>query len=237
MSVTSGFFNSKAGEHDRVYDANQLSSIFDGIIKDGIYATIGGAFAVTPGGGMSVNVASGRAWFDHTWTLNDSIKNVEVPGAPPYGSRIDAIVIEVNKSEDVRENSVKAVVGLVDVDAAAPVKPELINNEYVKQYPLCYISVTAGQTEITESDIENAIGTESTPFVTGIIETINIADLLVKFEGDAENQRTEMRTEFDTWFAGVQDTLDHDTAGHLQNEINDIWTYINSFGNAEEVLY
>ena len=34
MAVTSGFFNSV--NHDRLYDAEQLSSIFDGIIIDGV---------------------------------------------------------------------------------------------------------------------------------------------------------------------------------------------------------
>ena len=44
MSVTSGFFNSLNG--DRRYNAEQMSSIFDGIINDGIFANIGTAFGV-----------------------------------------------------------------------------------------------------------------------------------------------------------------------------------------------
>ena len=71
MSISYGFYNSI--NHDRKYNAEQISSIFDGIITDGVYHSIGNAFSVTPGTDMSVNVASGRAWFNHTWTLNDAM--------------------------------------------------------------------------------------------------------------------------------------------------------------------
>ena len=46
MTVSSGFFNSV--NHDRLYDAEQVSSIFDGIIEDGVCESIGEAFMVKP---------------------------------------------------------------------------------------------------------------------------------------------------------------------------------------------
>ena len=45
MAVTYGFYN--ALNHDRLYDAIQMSSIFDGIIRDGIFSTIGDTMIVT----------------------------------------------------------------------------------------------------------------------------------------------------------------------------------------------
>ena len=44
MSVTSGFFDSING--DRKYNAEQMSSIFDGIVTDGVFQNIGEAFRV-----------------------------------------------------------------------------------------------------------------------------------------------------------------------------------------------
>lgn len=93
MSVTYGFYNSLNG--DRKYDSAQMSSIFDGLIVDGIFASIGTAFAVRAAGGLTVNVGIGRAWFDHTWTLNDSILPLEAPEAEVLLDRIDAVVLEV----------------------------------------------------------------------------------------------------------------------------------------------
>lgn len=54
MSVTYGFYNSR--NHDRRYDAIQMSSIFDGIIRDGIYMSIGDHMIVKADAGMMVTV-------------------------------------------------------------------------------------------------------------------------------------------------------------------------------------
>ena len=51
MSVSSGFFNSLNG--DRKYNAAQMSAIFDGLIIDGVFASIGTAFAVKAAGGLT----------------------------------------------------------------------------------------------------------------------------------------------------------------------------------------
>lgn len=71
MSVTFGFYNSKEG--DRRYDAIQMSSIFDGIIQDGILQHVGTAMVVKESEAMIINVGVGRAWFNHTWTLRRSV--------------------------------------------------------------------------------------------------------------------------------------------------------------------
>lgn len=63
MSVTYGFYNSK--NRDRRYDAIQMSSIFDGIIRDGVLQHFGTAMMVKESEGMMVNVGIGRAWFNH----------------------------------------------------------------------------------------------------------------------------------------------------------------------------
>ena len=70
MSITYGFYNSIDG--DRKYDAAAMSAIFDGIINDGIYMSIGQRMIIKPNEGMTVKVGTGRAWFNHTWTLNDA---------------------------------------------------------------------------------------------------------------------------------------------------------------------
>ena len=103
MSVTYGFYNSLNG--DRKYNAEQVSSLFDGLIIDGVFASIGTAFAVKATTGITVNVGIGKAWFNHTWTLNDSILPLEAPEAEVLLDRIDAVVLEVDATESVRANS------------------------------------------------------------------------------------------------------------------------------------
>ena len=67
---TSGFFNSVNG--DRAYNAEQMSRIFEGLITDGVYESVGNKLAVQPNGGMAIQIATGRGWFNKHWVNNDS---------------------------------------------------------------------------------------------------------------------------------------------------------------------
>lgn len=196
MSVSSGFFNSLNG--DRKYNAAQMSAIFDGLIIDGVFASIGTAFAVKAAGGLTVNVGIGKAWFDHTWTVNDSILLMTAPEAEVLLDRIDAVVLEVNGTESVRENTIKFVKGN---PSSAPSRPTLTNEGNVHQYPLCYIYRKYGTAVINQADITPMVGTESTPFVTGILQTISLDELLGKWQDELDRFTDARSKEVDDWIA------------------------------------
>lgn len=226
MSVSSGFFNSLNG--DRKYNAAQMSAIFDGLIIDGVFASIGTAFAVKAAGGLTVNVGIGKAWFDHTWTVNDSILPMTAPEAEVLLDRIDAVVLEVNGTESVRENTIKFVKGN---PSSAPSRPTLTNEGNVHQYPLCYIYRKYGTAVINQADITPMVGTESTPFVTGILQTISLDELLGKWQDeldrftDSRSQEVDdwiaqEENDFTTWFNEMKDQFSGDVTGNLQLEID-----------------
>ena len=196
MSVSSGFFNSLNG--DRKYNAAQMSAIFDGLIIDGVFASIGTAFAVRAAGGLTVNVGVGKAWFDHTWTVNDSILPMTAPEAEVLLDRIDAVVLEVNGMESVRENTIKFVKGN---PSSAPSRPTLTNEGNVHQYPLCYIYRKYGTAVINQADITPMVGTESTPFVTGILQTVSLDELLGKWQDELDRFTDARSQEVDDWIA------------------------------------
>lgn len=196
MSVSSGFFNSLNG--DRKYNTAQMSAIFDGLIIDGVFASIGTAFAVKAAGGLTVNVGIGKAWFDHTWTVNDSILPMTAPEAEVLLDRIDAVVLEVNGTKSVRENTIKFVKGN---PSSAPSRPTLTNEGNVHQYPLCYIYRKYGTAVINQADITPMVGTESTPFVTGILQTISLDELLGKWQDELDRFTDARSKEVDDWIA------------------------------------
>lgn len=196
MSVSSGFFNSLNG--DRKYNAAQMSAIFDGLIIDGVFASIGTAFAVKAAGGLTVNVGVGKAWFDHIWTVNDSILPMTAPEAEVLLDRIDAVVLEVNGMESVRENTIKFVKGN---PSSAPTRPTLTNEGNVHQYPLCYIYRKYGTAVINQADITPMVGTESTPFVTGILQTVSLDELLGKWQDELDRFTDARSQEVDDWIA------------------------------------
>jgi hypothetical protein len=202
QSVTCGFYNSL---NDRKYDAVQMSRIFDGIIKDGIFASIGTCFAVNASTGLTITVGVGKCWFNHTWTENDAILPVECEESEVLLDRIDAVVIEVNSTESVRDNFIKVVKG---TPSSNPVRPTMVNDNSVHQHALCYIYRKAGSTEIKQSDITSVIGTNETPFVTGILQTVSLDVLLGQWEDDLNRFVASEKLEVDTFMAKEEAEID-----------------------------
>lgn len=197
MSFASGFFNSV--DHDRLYDATDISRLFDGLIRDGIFASIGDCFVVKQSNQMNVTVGTGRAWFNHTWSYNDALYPVTIPPSEILMDRIDAIVLEINSVEAVRANSIKLIKG---TPSSTPTKPALTNTKEVHQYPLAYVKVGKEVTSIRQADIENCVGTSACPFVTGILEVISIEQLIPQWK-DILNRFVEENTaNFNTWMNG-----------------------------------
>lgn len=162
MSVVCGFYDSIEG--DRVYNSSQFSSMFDGMFDDGIFSDYGNRFFVQAEEGLSVSVDTGKAWFNQTWTVNDETLLLSLDAAHLSFSRIDAVVIETNKSASIRENVIKIVSGN---PSSNPLRPALIHEGDVDQYALAYITVLPGATSISQNNIENVVGTLETPFVSG----------------------------------------------------------------------
>lgn len=197
MSFASGFFNSV--DHDRLYDATDISRLFDGLIRDGIFASIGDCLVVKQSNQMNVTVGTGRAWFNHTWSYNDALYPVTIPPSEILMDRIDAIVLEINSVEAVRANSIKLIKG---TPSSTPTKPALTNAKEVHQYPLAYVKVGKEVTSIRQADIENCVGTSACPFVTGILEVISIEQLIPQWK-DILNRFVEENTaNFNTWMNG-----------------------------------
>lgn len=189
MALTSGFFNSK--NHDRLYDATQISTLFEGLINDGVYQGVGNIFKVSASNGMNVTVDTGRAWFNNTWTRNDALIVLTVPTAEQVLKRIDAVVLEVNTLENVRNNTIKIVKG---TPASSPAKPSLTKNDNIHQYPLAYITVDPNVTKITQQKIQNAVGTSACPFVTGIIDTLDIDNLIEQWSVEFNRLFAELQS-------------------------------------------
>lgn len=252
MSFTSGFFNSLNG--DRRYFASEISELFDGLITDGVYSTIGDSFMVKSTGGMNMTVGTGRAWFNHTWSLNDTLYPITAAPSDIVLPRIDAVVIEINKSDSVRSNSIKYITGAAETN---PNKPVMVNTNTIKQIPLAYVRLEPLSESISQSNIENAVGTSACPFVTGVVTNMNIDDLVAQWGTQwneflltnkellnaavqnaiedvdrvtvqcSEQVESFINTNtsiFDQWFKKLNTQLSGDIAGNLQKQINNSWS-------------
>lgn len=196
----SGFFNSVNG--DRLYNAQQMSSIFEGLITDGVYYSVGDKLAVQPSSGMTIQIASGRGWCKKHWFNNTSAYLMTLDESDVTLNRYCAVCIRVDDSDSVR--NVTPVLKYSDY-ATTPVKPEPENSETLKELILAYVYIKAGASEITASDIEDARGNEAVcGWVAGLIEQLSSATLWTQWEAL-----------FKDWFKGLTDLINENTEAML----------------------
>lgn len=211
MAFEYGFYNSING--DRKYNALDFGKVFDGVIRDGVFADIGDKMFVTRGAGsFEILVGTGKAWFDHTWNLNTSPMLFTLSGSHPVLTRYDAVVLEVNETQDVygRVNEIKVIEG---TPSSNPVKPALLNTDNLHQHPLAYVKINPEVTEIASQDIEIVVGQTDCPFVTSILQQTDITELFANWNG-----------QFNTWFDNLKAQLTDNVVTNLQNQIDQCFT-------------
>lgn len=210
MALTYGFYNSL--NHDRLYDAVQVSEMFDGLILDGVFSTIGNALVVKESEiDNTVIVQPGKAWFNHTWTKNDADLPITAEESTLVLDRIDAVVLDINSAMNVRENSIIFVKGDPSED---PQKPALINDDEHHQYPLAYVKRTHEVEHIRQADITNCVGTDECPFVLSVLKTISIDELLPQWRDELDKFIEDEEAEFNDW-------------SDLQKESFETWSTVN----------
>lgn len=204
MAWTSGFFNSVGG--DRLYNADQMSEIFTGLITDGVYESVGNKLAVEPNENMTIQINTGRGWFGGRWVNNNSAYLYTLESSDVILNRYCAVCVRVDLTETVR--SAELYFKYSDF-ATKPVKPTMERTESVKEYCLAYIYIRADAKEITTADIEDTrSNTELCGWVTGLIEQLDSTTLWNQWDA-----------QFHEWLDTLEEYLDENTAAKLTNDI------------------
>lgn len=212
MAITYGFFNSLNG--DRVYNADQMSEYFKGLVSDGVYNSVGDGLAVKANSGLGITVGTGRAVIGSKWLENDAIYNLTLNAAHVILNRYTAVVIQLDL--------VNRVISIITVDgtpASTPEKPAMTNNATIMQMCLAYVYVGAGVTSITQSNITDTRADNAVcGWVTGLIDQVDTSGLFSQWQA-AYNQsiasieawQTTMKSQFDTWFSTLSEKLNVNT--------------------------
>lgn len=191
-----GFFN--AVNNDRVYNAELMSGIFEGLITDGVYESVGNKLAVKPSGGMGVQIDTGRGWFAKHWVNNSSPYQLTLEAADVVLNRYCAVCIRVDTTAAVR--SAEPYLKYSDY-ATTPVKPTMTRTETVNEYCLAYVYIPAGSSAVTAANIEDTRGNNDLcGWVTGLIEQLSTTTLFSQWEAI-----------FNNWMAGLGDLINENT--------------------------
>lgn len=187
MAVKSGFFDAvlnSEGKPDKVYTAEEFSSIFDGLIKDGVYSSITAEghtpFEVTYSGRVP-SVNKGRAWFDHVWLYNSGLTQLtQCSTVASSKTRIDYIIIKIDKVN--RKGTIEVKEGVATTDT--PTAPTLTNNSNVNEYPIASLYLNSSGIYKTY----NLVGTTLCPTVDYILETPRIGEIITEMEDNAKEE-------------------------------------------------
>ena len=207
MGWTSGFFNSDNG--DRLYNSEQLSSMFKGLITAGVYESVGNKLAVQPNSGMTIQINTGRGWFYDKWVENDSPYLITLNESDVTLDRYAMIGVRVDVN-----NSARTAEPLVKYSefSSDPVKPTPERSEKVHEYVLAYVYIKARANEITASVIEDTRGnTELCGWVTGLIKQIDTTTLFAQYDAI-----------FKEWMASLTDYLEGDVEAKLIYDVTQL---------------
>lgn len=194
------FWNSN--EHDRVYDADSFSNWLRKFFTTGVFQN---DLQVTANGGMTIKIGSGYANIEGKVRIFDGEQTFTLGASNSRYPRIDTVVVE--KNENSRAITAKVVQGGYNGTTPEPTPPTRAGGIY--QIVLAQVYVGAGATAITQANItDKRPDTAVCGWVVGTVKELDIQQIM-----------SQSQAQFEEWFANIQDVLDEDTAGHLQNEI------------------
>lgn len=217
MAITYGFFNAikgSDGTYDRTYNADQMSTYFEGLVSDGVYESVGDAMRVVASSGMQVQVKSGRMLIGSRWLKNDAAYPITISSAHVTLNRYTAIVVRLDLS--TRTISIVAKDGN---NATDPTKPTMTNSQTMKEMCLAYIYVGRGVTSISQANIEDTRPDNNVcGWVTGIVQQVDTSKLFLQWQTAYEEFYQQMQTwqqqqeaAFNTWFSALTDQLNVNT--------------------------
>ena len=227
MGITSGFFNSISG--DRTYNADQITTYFEGLVSDGVYENIGDRFRVTTANSMAVNIGSGRALLRSRWVKNDAVLTMSIDAADVQFARYDAVVLRLDLTESGRDINVAVIKG---TPAPYPQVPNLTRTDDVYELLLAAVHVRKNANMILQSDIADMRSSSQCGWVTGLIDQVDTSDLFAQWQtaySDYYAQSTaafdsylaEKTAAFNAWFDSLTATLNVDTSiTKYQNSIS-----------------
>lgn len=235
MAVRSSFFNSING--DRVYHTGHWAEYFASFIGNGIFPNPSSNLQTVSNDDMTVTIKAGSAWINGYILISDSDYNLDITPADGALNRIDRIVVRYDSID--REVRLEVKQGNF---ATNPVAPELQRNADAYELAIADVSVNAGAVSVTQANItDTRLNKELCGIVHGVVEQVDTTTIFnqyqswinqekARFESDVdgwlaneqlgfETWEQQQKSEFDTWFASIQDILDGNAAANLQAQI------------------
>lgn len=199
MAQKYGFFNSI--NNDRVYDASEVANFLSKFFTNGVFNN---SLAVSSNDNMTVSVAIGSANINGYAYENTETLVLDIDESDSTLSRIDSVICRL----DLTNRQITTMI-LQGNYATTPSQPNITRTGNIYDLRLANVSVPAGAIRITADMITDTRFGSDCGNVTQAVLSLDTADIFKQYE-----------SWFKGWFTNLQDQLDDNQAGHLQNEID-----------------
>ena len=203
MAQKYGFFNSV--NNDRVYDASDVAGFLKKFFTNGVFNN---SLGVSANDNMTVSVAVGNANINGYSYENTETLVLDIDESDSELGRIDSVICRLDLTN--RQITVQILQGQY---ATTPAQPNITRTGTIYDLRLANISVPAGTTRITTEMITDTRFGVDCGHVTQAVLELDTSEIFAQYT-----------KYFNDWFNELQDELNSNQAGHLQNELNNIRT-------------
>jgi len=213
---------------DRGSNHTDFANFYKNLFSNGVALMVGEALRVksSPGGGMRLVVSSGASIINGYQYQNTEDFALQVPVASSTQDRIDSVVIRHDVS--AREIIIAYKQGNIDVE----------RTDLIWELQLATVGIGKNTVNIFAENINDKRSDEvacgySSPYeevsVSGLESKYNsmLQNTFNEFSSSADTNKsylaqllTDQQTTFQTWLTNLQNQLDTNQAGNLQNQLN-----------------
>lgn len=169
------WFDSNKATHDRAYGSSDLRGFFKALIKTGVLGRDTNELLVTAQEDMKVKMSAGMCFI-----LGAIRKFPDTEFIIPYGEeydRYDCIVLQFNlEQRNILALHIKGEASIL------PKKYQPIQTDTIYELPLCYISVEANSTSVTQAEIEDLRGTGLCPYAFNLLTEVDTSGLFKQYQ-------------------------------------------------------
>lgn len=201
--------------YDRAISSAPYRKLLRELFSTGIMPTNSENMQVAAGEGMSVIVRPGFAVVEGCLKLEEETRILALQAADSTLDRIDTVVLRLDSNDSARVCDFYIVQG---VPSLVPVHPDLTRAGSIYEIALADVLVTKQSSVISDSKITD---TRFDPERCGVVSSVS------EFDTSALDQQIrawsqEQQEEFSAWVESIKSILDESTAGHLQNQIDEL---------------
>jgi hypothetical protein len=204
MAEEYSFFNSVNG--DRRYDMEQFATYFKQFLSNGIYHTNNvPALRVSHVSGMQTKLEPGSAYIEGFMYRNTEDIIFTHEAADPTNTRIDRIVLRLDRSLNARY--IKAFVKK-GTPATNPQPPVLQRDDIVYEISLAQVRIEAGKTTISSVTDERL-----DPNVAGLVSSLitvpteQFLDEWNAWMAEMNEKKEDYQVAWESWFNGIQNQI------------------------------